>query len=178
MERPWLQTKVGGLRLIRWCRHSSVSAAFEASPSPTVDSTPQTRRGCGSHAYTSMPSEKAVLCLSVAKSEAFRAAHSPAATSRCIRITRSSRVSRFGRQLDAARLREAYLRTACENPVNVRYQRGSPENIYFRRLFSCRSFGNGLRFRRGSGSGLCANAHGAPFWMIDFERICLSHQIA
>jgi hypothetical protein len=45
-------------------------------------------------------------------------------------------------------------------------------------FFSCRSFGNGLRFRRGSGSGLCANAHGAPFWMIDFERICLSHQIA
>lgn len=45
-------------------------------------------------------------------------------------------------------------------------------------LRSCRSFGNGLRFRRGSGSGLCANAHGAAFWMIDFERICLSHQIA
>jgi hypothetical protein len=45
-------------------------------------------------------------------------------------------------------------------------------------FFSCRSFGNGLRFRRGSGSGLCANAHGAPFWMIDFERICLSHQVA
>ena len=45
-------------------------------------------------------------------------------------------------------------------------------------FFSCRSFGNGLRFWRGSGSGLRANAHGGPFWMIDFERICLSHQIA
>jgi len=42
-------------------------------------------------------------------------------------------------------------------------------------FFSCRT---GLRFRRGSGGGLCANANGAPSWMIDFERICLSYQIA
>ena len=112
------------------------------------------------------------------KSDAFRAAHSRAATSRCIRITRSSRVSRFGRQLDAARLREAYSRTACENPVNVRYQGVVRKTFTSGDFFSCRSFGNGLRFRRGSGSGLCANAHGAPFWMVDFERICPSHQIA
>jgi hypothetical protein len=44
--------------------------------------------------------------------------------------------------------------------------------------FLDRGFGGCLRFRRCSGRGLCANTHGAPFRVFDFERICPSHQIA
>jgi hypothetical protein len=42
-------------------------------------------------------------------------------------------------------------------------------------LYSYRSFGNGLRFWRRSGDGFSADTHGASLWMIDFERVCLSH---
>jgi hypothetical protein len=73
----------------------------------------------------------------------------------------------------AAEHRELWRRQVTLSIQSEEYIAGEPGDF-----FLCRSFGNGVRFRWGSGSELCANAHGAPFWMIDFERICLSHQIA
>ena len=89
----------------------------------------------------------------------------------------------FANPLIHANQRQLGMRSSTKLRFLARNQRRvqglkALEHVHPALLFLMSQFWRGPSISRVIPSGLCANAHGAPFRLFNLERICLSHQIA